>query len=211
MIFDLSEETYEPYNKPQNIPQYVNKLSNPPPAVIRNIPASVNKRLSSISSSEAMFKKAAPLYQEALEKSGYSCTLKYEPQANNPKQKKRGRKRHILWFNPPYNHTVRTNVAREFLSLIDKCFPPGHPLRKIFNRNTVKVAYSTTPNMSQIIAGKNAKILNHSGNQKRTCSCPSTKICPLDRKCLTDNLVYQATVTHPDKVILLMLFNYLII
>ena len=30
VIFDLDEETFEPYNKPQNIPQYVHKLSNHP-------------------------------------------------------------------------------------------------------------------------------------------------------------------------------------
>ena len=95
-----------------------------------------------------MFLKAAPLFQEAIEKSGYSYKLKYEPPNNNPRPKKRGRKRHILWFNPPFNSTVRTNVAREFLTLIDQCFPPGNPLKKIFNRNTVKVAYSTTPNMN---------------------------------------------------------------
>ena len=52
------------------------------------------------------------------------------------------------WANPPFYSTFRTNVAREFLTIIDQCFPPGNPLRKIFNRNTVKVAYSTTPNMN---------------------------------------------------------------
>ena len=185
LLLDLDEETYEPYNKPQNIPQYVHKLSNHPPAVIRNIPESVNKRLSSISSSERMFQKAAPLFQESLDRSGYNYKLKYEPQVNTPRPKKRGRKRHILWFNPPFNHTVRTNVAREFLSLIDTCFPPGHPLKKIFNRNTVKVAYSTTPNMAQIIAGKNAKVLNGNKEEKRDCSCPKNKTCPLDGKCLS--------------------------
>ena len=113
--------------------------------------------------------------------------------------KNRGRKRHILWFNPPFNHTVKTNVAREFLTLIDQCFPPGHPLNKIFNRKTVKVAYSTTQNMSQIISGKNAKLLNISKSQKRVCSCPSTKTCPLDEKCLTENIIYQATVNLPNQ------------
>ena len=58
VIFDLDDETFEPFTKPQNIPQYVNKLSNHPPAVIKNIPESVNKRLSSISSSEKMFLRA---------------------------------------------------------------------------------------------------------------------------------------------------------
>ena len=50
--------------------------------------------------------------------------------------------------------------------------------------------------MSQIIAGKNAKVLNGNKEQKRDCSCPKNKTCPLDGKCLSENLVYQATVTH---------------
>ena len=31
VMYDLEEETYEPYNKPQNTPQYVNILSIHPP------------------------------------------------------------------------------------------------------------------------------------------------------------------------------------
>ena len=131
-------------------------------------------------------------------KSGYSDKLKFEPPNSNPRPKKRGRKRHILWFNPPFNSTVRTNVAREFLTLIDQCFPPGNPLKKIFNRNTVKVAYSTTPNMAQIIAGKNASVLKGKEDPKRECSCPKGKTCPLDKKCLSENIIYQATVTQPN-------------
>ena len=58
IIFDLDDESYEPYNKPGNIPQYVHRLSNHPPAIIKNIPTNVNKRLSSISSSEKVFQQA---------------------------------------------------------------------------------------------------------------------------------------------------------
>ena len=94
---------------------------------------------------------------------------------------------------------MTTNVAKEFLKLIDQCFPPGHRLRKIFNRQTVKVSYSGTPNMSQIIAGHNAKVLKQEEQNQRECSCPKTKTCPLDKKCLTKNLVYQATVTIPNQ------------
>ena len=106
-----------------------------------------------------MFESVAPLYQEAINKSGYDYTLKFDPSASDTPPKKRSRKRNILWFNPPYNHEVRTNVGKEFLGLLDKCFPPQHPLRKLFNRKNVKVSYSTTPNMEQIIAGKNTKVL----------------------------------------------------
>ena len=199
VIFDLGEETYEPYNKPQNVPQYVHRLSNHPPAVIKNIPANVNKRLSSISSSEQMFNKAKPLFQQAIEKSGYNYQLKFEPKPDKPPHRKKNRKRNILWFNPPFNSTVTTNVAKEFLSLIDQCFPQGNPLRKIFNRKTVKVSYSTTPNMSQTIAMHNSKLLTTKKNQERDCNCPKTRVCPLENKCINKNLVYQATVLKPNQ------------
>ena len=179
----------------------MHKHSNHPPTVLKNIPASVNKRLSSISSDEKMFETAAPMYQEAIKKSGYDYTLKFDPSASDPPSKKRSRKRHILWFNPPYNHTVTTNVGKEFLALVDKCFPPGNPLRKIFNRNNVKVSYSTTPNMAQIISGVNGKLLAPREENEKTCSCPKNKKidCPLDQKCLSRNIVYQATVSVPNK------------
>ena len=199
IIFDLDDESYEPYNKPGNIPQYVHRLSNHPPAIIKNIPTNVNKRLSSISSSEKLFQKAAPLFQEAIEKSGYDFKLTYQPQPDNQAPKKQKRKRPALWFNPPYNATVKTNIGRDFLRLIDECFPPSNTLHKIFNRQTVKVSYSTTPNMAQTIAAKNAKILKEEGEAKRECNCPKTKICPLNKKCLVDNIIYQATVTSQNQ------------
>ena len=42
--------------------------------VERNIPAGINKRLSSLSSDKASFDQAAPPYQKALDESGYHYT-----------------------------------------------------------------------------------------------------------------------------------------
>ena len=89
----------------------------------KNYPENVNKRRSSISLNEKMFQSAAPIYQEAIDKSGYNYQLKFDSIASEPKTKTRSRKRHILWFNPPFNSTVSTNIGREFLNLIDKWFP----------------------------------------------------------------------------------------
>ena len=44
-------------------------------------------------------------------------------------------KRQVLWYNPPYNANVDTNIGKEFLKLIDDCFPPFPPLKVIFNRS----------------------------------------------------------------------------
>ena len=70
---------------------------------------------------------------------------------------------------------------------------------KEINRKNVKISYSTTPNMEQIIAAKNSKILTKAEERNvKICSCPSTRVCPLDKKCRTENLVYQATVSQPN-------------
>ena len=71
----------------------------------------------------------------------------------NKVRKKRQRK--IIWFNPPFNLDVSTNVAKIFLNLIEKHFPRSSKLHKIFNKNIIKVSYSCTQNMSQIIKGHN--------------------------------------------------------
>ena len=63
------------YTKPGNIPLYVNKRSNYPPRIIESIPKSINKRLSEISIDEQSFNEAAPLYQKALDDSGYDLCL----------------------------------------------------------------------------------------------------------------------------------------
>lgn len=50
------------------------------------------------------------------------------------------RQRNIIWFNPPFSRNVQTNIGREFLNLIEKCFPPNHKLRKRFNKiNLIKI------------------------------------------------------------------------
>ena len=46
VTLNLSSGKHMPYNKPNNIPLYVNKKSNHPPHIISNIPQSINRRLS---------------------------------------------------------------------------------------------------------------------------------------------------------------------
>ena len=79
VTFNLNNSTYQPYTKPNTTLQYVHRESNHPPITTKNIPAGINKRLSSLSSDEASFYKAAPPYQKALDEGRYQCTLHYEP------------------------------------------------------------------------------------------------------------------------------------
>ena len=107
--------------------------------------------------------------------------------------------RRITWFNPPYSLDVATNVARDFLELVDRHFPPGHPLHSICNRSTIKVSYRSLPNMGSIIARHNSKILKNSANTqpkpKATCNCQKKQECPVPGQCNQNGAIYQALVT----------------
>ena len=163
VTFDLNTGTYKPYCKPNDKPLYINKQSNHPPSVLNNIAEGVNRRLTDISSNEELFEKAAPIYQKALNEAGYTYKLKLDKKQKEKNkengQNKRKRMRNIIWFNPPYSMNVSTNIASKVLTFIKDCFPEGHPLHKIFNKNTVKVSYKTTPNVKQLISSHNSTIL----------------------------------------------------
>ena len=185
--------------KPNDTPLYVHKTSNHPPGILRNIPQSVNNRLSSISANEDVFDQAIQPYQEALQKSGYEFQLKFTPRMPNISRKNR-RQRKITWFNPPFSKHIQTNIGEIFLKLIDEYFPPNHLLAKILNRNTVKISYKCMPNMGKAISRHNYQILKQEEEQTMPgCNCSGRcGPCPLDGKCLVDKLVYRATVRQDD-------------
>ena len=99
---------------------------------------------------------------------------------------------------------MATNIGRKSLYIVDTSFPVGNPLRKIFNRNTFKLSYSCMPNMQANITSHNKAVLAKTNKsestttQKKTCNCRKKESCPLSGKCLTESVVYQATVTKED-------------
>ena len=69
---------------------------------------------------------------------------------------------------------------------------------KIFNRHTLKLSYSCTPNMKSVISSHKKYVLsnfNSPTQQPDTCNCRKTPDCPLEGKCLQSNVIYKATVT----------------
>ena len=160
ITLDLRAEIYKPYKKPNSNLTYIHKQSNHPPSIIKNLPKSINKRLSTNSKNAQIFNEACPAYTEALKKNGYNTNLQFDKTCTNrSNQKNKTRKRNITWFNPPFNMNVATNVAKTFLSLIDKHFLKNKKLSKIFNRNTIKVSYSCLPNVKQTISNNNHRLL----------------------------------------------------
>ena len=121
-----------------------------PRIIKKNIPKSINKRLSEISIDETSFNQSAPLYQKAVDDSGYHHHLTFTPSFTQSLNSTRtNRCRNIIWYNPPFSKNVATNVGRTFLKILDEEFPENHVFHKIFNRNTVKSATVACPTSSR--------------------------------------------------------------
>ncbi len=145
VTLNLQTGKHQPYRKPNDEPLYIHVNSNHPPVILKQIPTSVEKRISSLSADEDTFKKAAPMYNRALNKSGFRTNISFRPETNNKigentETKKRKRRRKTTWFNPPFSKTVKTNVGKKFLRLIDRHFPRNSKLNKYLTETQLKSA-----------------------------------------------------------------------
>ena len=160
--FHLMNNTCKPYRKPNDEPLYINKHSNHPPSVLRQLPKSIIKQISEVSSNEEVFKQSVPIYEKALTGSGFNEKLVYnkENKTSNEQDEKKNRELKFIWFNSPYSSTAKTKVGKLFLTLVKQHFPKGHKLYKTFNKNTIKVSYSCLKNMGSVLSRHNKKILS---------------------------------------------------
>ena len=71
----LKNSTYHPFQKESNQIKYINIESNLPPSMIKKLSFSIESRLSSLSSSQEIFKDSVTLYQNALDTSGFKHKL----------------------------------------------------------------------------------------------------------------------------------------
>ena len=112
--------------------------------------------MSEISSNEEIFKQSVPIYEKPLKDSGFNdkCVYNKEKITLNEQDGKKKRKRKIIWFNPPYSSTVKTNVGKLFLRLVKQHFPKEQKLHKIFNKNIIKVSCSCRKNMGSVLSRK---------------------------------------------------------
>ena len=137
----------------------------------------------------------------------YRYILHHEPPTTN-KRKNQTKEQHTL-VQPPIQQKRQHQYRTQFLALVDKHVPKDHKLRKIFNRNTIKISYSCMNNTKQIIDNHNKRILNSSKHindtadntntkDSKTCNCRQKNTCLLNGNCLQSSLIYQATVTRKD-------------
>ena len=157
VLFILEMDKCFPYRKPNNTPLYIHSESNHPPSIIKQLPSMVSRRISNLSCNENEFNKAKPLHESALKNSGFNYSMKFEAPVENARG---NRNRKVIWFNLPYSLNVKTNIGKVFLKLVRKHFPRSHKFSKIFNLNTIKVSYSSMPNIKNLIKQHKSKILN---------------------------------------------------
>jgi hypothetical protein len=148
--FDLNNTKHKPYRKPNDDPLYINRHSNHPPSITRQLPTAINKHIALLSLDEQTFKESTPIYQNALRHSNFDHKFTYTQDASQ--QTHRNRQRNIIWLN----------------------------------------------NVKSIITKHNTHIIRNSQSQNTetdNCNCDNKNACPLPKQCMTNNIIYKATVT----------------
>ena len=131
----------------------------------------IGKSVSEISSDKDEFEKAKRNYNKGLAKVGFSEKIKYHKQS----PVKRVLTRKVVWFNPPYSSSIKTNVWKIFIKRIVKHFPKHHIYYQIFDNTTIKLSYSCMPNMENILIKHNNKLIFQSFEQPTKCVMVKTK------------------------------------
>ena len=199
VVLDLRTHSYAPYKKPNAKILYVNANSNHPKNIIDQIPRTINHRLSKRSSTKKEFDAIRPEYDEILKRCGYQDKLAYEAQQqNHPRSKKRRRK--IIWFNPPFCKSAKTNIGKKFTNLVKKHFTAKNPLTRIFNVHNMRYSYCCMRNLDAVIKAHNRAILKAEEETTPACNCAGE--CILENRqhsCRTKGVVYKATVTAENE------------
>ena len=230
VTLNLDNGTFKPFSKNNSAPRYIDVSSNHPRLVLRQIANAVNVRINKLSSCKKIFEENKSRYDDALKDSGFQGRLEYltpvdlnsRVENNNggtrtlikvgeiinssSHEKRRGknRNRKVVWFNPPFCRLANINIGKYFRYLLDKHFDRDNPLSRIFNRNTVKISYSCTKNMYNILSNHNKRLLNELITRDRnpdvkSCNCRNKEECPLGGHCTSRNVVYQACISPMEQ------------
>ena len=112
VTFNLNDSTYRPYQKSDNIMQYLHVESNHLPNIVKQIPKTIEKCLFQLSNEE-IFSESVPFYEDKLHQPGYQQKLKYNP-VNTKIHNKCNHKINIIWFKPPCSRNVSTKNGKYF-------------------------------------------------------------------------------------------------
>ena len=176
---------------------YIHAKSHHAANILKELPISINTRLSNLSNNSEIFHKASKHYQNILNQSGYDYKPHYQPpndENENKSKSSKDRKRNIIWFNPPFSKNVSNNIGKYFLVLIQKHFPSNNKYHKIFYKNNVKISYSCMANIKSIINKHNKEVITEKKTEAAKCNCINKPDCPLSNQCQITNIVYKAKI-----------------
>ena len=111
VTLNLNDGSYRPYKKSNEETNYIHVNSDHLPSILKQLPNSIEKWLSSLSSSKEIFEETASYYEQYLSNCGYKEKLNYCDPAPPNSITKRKRQRNFLWFNPPYSKIVKTKIG----------------------------------------------------------------------------------------------------
>ena len=117
----LQQKKYFPFQKANNTPLYINTFSNHPPAIIKQLPKMINKRISHLPCNKEEFDKIKSVYKSALRDSRYFSSMSYNN--SNTQRAQRNRNTKVIWFKPPYSQTVKTNIGKIFIQGCEETLP----------------------------------------------------------------------------------------
>ena len=89
VTFNLNDGSYRPYRKPNDETHYIHIQSDHPPSITKQLPRSIEKRLSQLSSPKDIFYKTTSYYEQSLASCGYNEKLIYQQQRENIEIKKK--------------------------------------------------------------------------------------------------------------------------
>ena len=93
------------------------KISHICCCAFKQLPLSVERRLSKLCSNEKIFNDSIPIYQEALIKAGYNHKLTYQ-KYNQKKDNSQQHKRQIIWLNYLQRNN---NMLNRRTAILNKC------------------------------------------------------------------------------------------
>ena len=137
VAFNLENNIYRPYKKLNDKLIYIDVSSNHPAQIRKTAKKNNLCRLSRNFSRAYIFNITKLEYEKAMKKCRHTTKLTYTPRnliKNNSRRKWQCK---IIWFKPLFNLDVSTNVAKIFLSLIEKGFLHSSKLHKTFDKNTI--------------------------------------------------------------------------
>ena len=107
--------------------------------------------------------------------------------------------RKTIWFNPPFNKSVTTNVGRRFLNLVDKYFRKEHKSHKIFKKNTSKVIIVAAKTSLRLLTVTTEKLNKQKKEDGLPCNYRQKNDCPMNGKSRTMNIIYNCITSVPTK------------